>query len=255
MKEATPTGYSFLNSPTFRGEDEKRGGIGIIYRTVLNLSIVPLDVDTNSLEKVYVTDIRTGMMFISIHREPPYGTSNLKIGDFQKDIDNILDELCVRPNKLILLGDFNIHMNKPYKSDVSKFNISLSSYGCEQHITKPTHRLGNTLDLVITKTDDDVVLDWTVKQEIVSDHFQVYCTINRLKPEIPKIKRSMRNFRNFDQSSFDIKLQETLACADSDNVNDMVLCYTNICNGLLDKYAPVTTKSVSNRCRLPWYTE
>ena len=55
----------------------------------------------------------------------------------------------------------------------------------------------------------------------LSDHFQVYCTINRLKPEIPKIKRSMRNFRNFDQSSFDIELQEKLACVDSDNVNDM----------------------------------
>ena len=46
-------------------------------------------------------------------------------------------------------------------------DLHLSSNGFEQHITEPTHRLGNTLDLVITKTDDDVVLDWNVKQEIV----------------------------------------------------------------------------------------
>ncbi|XP_072037282.1 uncharacterized protein [Amphiura filiformis] len=194
-------------------------------------------------------------MFICIYREPPYGTSNLKINDFMKDVDNFLDEICVRPNKLILLGDFNIHMNKPFKSDVSQFSNLLSSNGFEQHITKPTHRLGNTLDLVISRPDDDVVLDWTVKVPIVSDHFQVYCTINRVKPDLPKITRSMRNFRNFDQPSFGTELKEKISCVECDDINDMVTCYTDICNCLLDKYAPVTTKSVSVRCRLPWYND
>ena len=51
----------------------------------------------------------------------------------------------------IIVGDFNFHINKPYKPTNSFIN-SLDNLSLNQHITKPTHILGNTLDLVITSS-------------------------------------------------------------------------------------------------------
>jgi hypothetical protein len=60
---------------------------------------------------------------------------------------------------IIVLGDFNIHVDKETDIHVDKENDSktiecihlLSSMDFIQHVTGPTHNRGHTLGLVITK--------------------------------------------------------------------------------------------------------
>jgi exonuclease III len=54
-------------------------------------------------------------------------------------------------NEVIFVGDFNIHVNKPTDVSTKKLTELLDLFGLQQHITSPTHRGGNTLDLVITR--------------------------------------------------------------------------------------------------------
>ena len=40
---------------------------------------------------------------------------------------------------MLVLGDFNIHVDVPNDIDAVKFLDLLESLGLEQHVTKPTH--------------------------------------------------------------------------------------------------------------------
>jgi exonuclease III len=80
IREVIPPGYSFLNFP--RGQNQGWGGTGILYRTVLNLTIVPLDVHTHTFEKACVVDTHTGIMFINIYRPFPSPTNKFRTCDF-----------------------------------------------------------------------------------------------------------------------------------------------------------------------------
>ena len=51
------------------------------------------------------------------------------------------------------MGDLNIHTNDPENQDTIPFDDTIKSLGIRNHVTFPTHRLQNTLDIIIT-TDD-----------------------------------------------------------------------------------------------------
>ena len=52
---------------------------------------------------------------------------------------------------MLVLGDFNIHVDVPNDIDAVKFLDLLESLGLKQHVTEATHIFGRTLDLVITR--------------------------------------------------------------------------------------------------------
>ena len=45
-----------------------------------------------------------------------------------------MDEIVLLPGKLLLVGDFNVHWNKPEKPDVKEYANTLSSANLQQHI-------------------------------------------------------------------------------------------------------------------------
>ena len=51
----------------------------------------------------------------------------------------------------------SIHINKPEKSEVSNVITLISSFGLNNHVHFPTYISGNTLDLIITRFDEDLV--------------------------------------------------------------------------------------------------
>ena len=51
------------------------------------------------------------------------------------------------------MGDFNFHVNNQSDSGANKFKALLNQYNLSQHVTIPTDTAGNTLDLVITRSD------------------------------------------------------------------------------------------------------
>ena len=79
--------------------------------------------------------------------------------------------------KLLIVGDFNVHMENEIDPDRKKFNSMLEKYGLKQHIKEPTHIGGGTLDIVITRTNvlDSLQLKNIEVTETVttSDHFLI----------------------------------------------------------------------------------
>ena len=72
--------------------------------------------------------------------------------------------------KLIILGDFNLHVNDRENSSGSRFLDLLESVGLVNHINVPTHNKGNTLDLIITRKDCDFEVHDARASFFISDH-------------------------------------------------------------------------------------
>ena len=88
---------------------------------------------------------------------------------------------CVEYVKLnfkhfVFCGDFNFHLNKPNDHDTIKFMNILDTFSLKQDINLSTHKLGNTLVLLIYDpecvTMNDIVVDSV--DNLGSDHSIIY---------------------------------------------------------------------------------
>ncbi len=146
--------HSFLNIA--RGTD-KHGGIAIISKTQLGLRLHSLNTETVTFEHASILDPNNGVHYIIVYRPPPSKANHFTQTAFFEEFDDFLQEVSLLPGKLIILGDFNFHLNEPHRSEVAHFMDILNSFGLEQHVDKPTHRSNNILDLIITRESEDLL--------------------------------------------------------------------------------------------------
>ena len=93
-----------------------------------------------------------------------------------------LESVVMSPEPLLITGDFNIHVDVPNDSDAARFLELLTSMGLEQHIDKPTHISGHTLDLIVTRCSDSLLFAKPIADYLFSDHITVLCDLELGKP-------------------------------------------------------------------------
>ena len=76
---------------------------------------------------------------------PPAASQN-----FLAEIEELFDYL-IRFDEIILVGHFNLHVDKINDRNAVLFLKLLKEYGWSQHINEVTHETGHALDLLITK--------------------------------------------------------------------------------------------------------
>ena len=89
---------------------------------------------------------------VTIYRPP-----DTNILDFCHEFKDILEQHINQSGKLVLMGDFNITVNKPSDRDPSTFLDTLDSFNLVNKIEEPTHQLSNTLNLIIHNADSNIV--------------------------------------------------------------------------------------------------
>ena len=75
--------------------------------------------------------------------------------------------------RLLIVGDLNIHVDVPDDADAIKFLDLLECMRLTQHVITPTHRSGHSLDLIITRDLDGLVQTLPISDSFLSDH----CTV------------------------------------------------------------------------------
>ena len=157
---------------------------------------------------------------------------------------------------LVLAGDFNIHVNIMTDNDAAQFLDLLSSIGLHQHIDFPTHTSGNTLGLLISRTLNSNLIQDVRPGTYFSDHCLALFTINISVPQLSRKKVSFRKTKAIDITAFMEDLSASRLCQDppSEPVK-LVDCYNTTLAGLLDRHAPLKTKTVTVRPQVPWYSE
>ncbi|XP_072030179.1 uncharacterized protein [Amphiura filiformis] len=252
IRECTPPFYSFSNFP--RGTSN-HGGIGIISKDSVNLRTVQTGFTTVNFEHASVVDLTSGIQYIVIYRPPPSSVNRLRTSNYLTEFDDFIGEVSLFPNKVVLLGDLNIHVNEPWKSEVKRFIRSYETAGFYQYAEGPTHISGNTIDLFLARLEDGIILRCESQVNLFSDHFMMHCYVNRNKPTLTKKSVKVRNFKEMDQVAFQADVTKAL-CTISDELtlDELVTEYDSKVITILDQHAPTKVKVRTNRPRFPWYS-
>ena len=57
---------------------------------------------------------------------------------------------------IINIQRLNFHLDDPSDNDAKNFTDLLETFGLSQHVTAPTHLSGHTLDLLISRSSNDI---------------------------------------------------------------------------------------------------
>ena len=227
------------------------GGVAILYKKTLRLTKIK-NKAFKSFEHIECS-MMSGSSIVRltcIYRSPTAAHSY--ITDFLNDFDQYLEELMHHMGKIIICGDFNIHMENTDDPDAKKFSSLLERYGLIQHVSCPTHINGGSLDLVLTRSNtcDQINLEnlEAIQTHTTSDHYLISFTCTTSPDRTSsRVRKSGRKINEIDMSSFkrDI-LSSDLNCPDKFiDCNTAVEIYNQTLTKILDDHAPQMTYYVN----------
>ena len=195
--------------------------------------------------------------YIVVYRPPPSPRNGLKTSDFLAEFDELVKELSTRSFKVLLLGDFNVHVDTPAKPDSVQFLSSIDEAGLQQHVRGPTHRCGHSLDLVISRTSDtSFVKSCLVNNNAYSDHYIISCMLDVSRPRLLDITSVSRNFRSIDNDEFRKKIAEAFVDFPFTNsADDQISFYNTTTSTVLDALCPAKKRKHKFRSHPVWYTD
>ena len=143
------------------------------------------------------------------------------------------------------------HTNSPSSTYSNRLTNTINSYNFIQNVLEPTHTSGNILDLILSHTSPNPIVNTSV-QNLVTDHHIVTFNLQFPKPKIyPKIIK-FRKIHKINISDFSTELI-ILAFSKNDHATDISHLDHSIIS-TLNNHAPLTTKSVTPRHSNKWFT-
>ena len=135
----TPPGYSIqLTNRVSRG-----GGVALIHRDSYRSSLVKSPTYSSFEHQTVSLKHNSDTIWITT----VYVPKGIFSSAFSTEICDLLGHLQAQPGKHVIVGDFNFHVNDISDTAANKFKILLDQYNLVQHVAKPTHINGNTLEL------------------------------------------------------------------------------------------------------------
>jgi len=101
---------------------------------------------------------------------------------FFDELSSVLEVLVTFSCSVLVAGDINIHVEDTADVDARRLHELLTSFDITQHVNSPTHRLGGTLDLVMTFTDYQLTEHCVDSPGIISDHYHLRSLACTLSP-------------------------------------------------------------------------
>jgi exonuclease III len=258
--ELCPDGYKFLDHPR---DGLRGGGTGLIYRDSLCVKKLDAGIKRSfEFSEWSVTTSSHKLRIVVLYRPPYSSEHNVPMSVFFNEFSNYLESLLLSKEPLLISGDFNIHIDDAADADSFKFQDLLESVGLRQHVTQATHTHGHTLDLIITRCSDQIIMNQPYVDRFISDHASVICDLLPAKP-VMSIKRvSYRKLKCVNMTSLNQDLAATALCATCrgeptnllpDDVDALARDYNETLSSLTNCHAPLKTKSVRTRASAPWY--
>ena len=103
---------------------------------------------------------------------------------------------------LVILGDFNMVIQDLNNPESLAFSDTMKALGLIQHIDKPTHPLGNTLDHIYTESLDALGIQKAFISIYISDHRLVGIEVI-MKKHIEQLDNQPRHpFKELDANLF-----------------------------------------------------
>ena len=262
-KDDTPTvealqqgGFKFQHIP--RPKANRGGGLGILFRdTIMVTKLKSSNFSTFELGLWKVQVKHTECTLAAVYR-PPYSSKHKKtIPMFITEFSDTLTDLLATYNNdhLIIVGDFNIHVDNLNNQDAKAFMETLNDLGCIQHVNCKTHEAGHTIDLCITPSNTVLNISPPSADAYLSDHAFVQFSVSIPKPPLIKQSTQSRSLRKINNLQLQTDLSKFTAEILNYDGHNIAQEYNNRLSSLLDKHAPVITKSRIIRPRVAWFDQ
>ena len=252
LKELTPDGYKLIHKCRDVGDEcgRRGGGVGLLADETFISDLLPSPSFSAFEHIIAKVDFgKFSFNFVNIYRPP-----NKSISSFFDQFQDLLSELITLHPSFIITGDFNIHLDDISLSEVQIFNTILDNFNLRQHVTGPTHVKGHTLDLFITPHDVTYVTTVNVT-EILSDHFSITAVLDFDLPKIPPKTITYRAISKINICDFQKDLAKSdLLLQPAKDSTSLYNQYHCVLSNLLEKHAPLKSKTCSSRPRDPWIT-
>ena len=191
---------------------------------------------------------------MAIYRPPPSKKNQLSNTLFLEEFSKLMEQLLILPGNLLIVGDFNYHVDNTTDPETIKFNKILEMFNLPQHVNGPTHKKGHTLDLMMTRISDQLVTNIELHDPFLSDHLAVSCTLHLEKPPLERVEIQYRRLRNIDMDSFNDDLRKVNFSSDAE-LPTIIDRYEKTLKETLEKHAPLKQGTVTLRPSAPWYNE
>ncbi len=156
---------------------------------------------------------------------------------------------------LLVFGDFNIHLEKPYATD---FHSLLASFDLKRLTTTSTHKSGNQLDLIYTR---DCTADNILVQPLhIFDHFFIKFTLHFATrvPPTPLPVTFRRNLRSLSPSHLSSVVSSSLPSPTHFSSLDVNAATDTLCSTLttcLDDICPLSSRPARTAPSNPWLSD
>ena len=242
------TGYRVLHVPRSHSAG---GGVGIIFKNSIRINTSLTDQFYSFELMAFHLSIVRRVRILLVYRPPGLSTS-LFLEEFSKLLEYITADQ--RQKRLLIVGDFNIHVDNPNDTTARQFLDLLDCFKLVQHVSEKTHANGHTLDLVVSNKMDHFVNDVRTTDPVISDHLAVHSTLHLEKPRFVKKVVSSRKLNGIDVTSFRRDIEGSVLLQHQEDLHAAVNNYDEVLRSLLDKHAPVKERVVTVRPSAPWYT-
>ena len=251
--QCTPSGYKFFDHPR---SGRQGGGTGLLFKNNLQVAKVAGG-ERQSFEysEWKITSGSRRINLIIIYR-PPYSVAHpVTSAVFFVEFAEYLESIVLSADPLLIVGDFNIHIDSNENYDAIKFLELLQSFSLTQHVEVPSHSSGHTLDLIITRKTDNLVFSVPRAICLFSDHMPVFCELDMGKVLFTKSKVSYRNLSAMNLDALRADLSNSDLCKNTDmfDVNELAICYNETLESAINRHAPLRTKTIVTRPYVPWF--
>jgi len=146
-EDIAPDGYRVLHQ--FRENDTDGGGVALVFAEHLRAVSVPLSSTLSGVDCLVakVPTRRGRLNLAAVYRPPTSSRYGAPVAQFCCEFGDLLDELLALPGQLIVCGDLNCPGAVRGTVDDRLLDV-LVSRKLVQRVDIPTHKDGNTLDLL-----------------------------------------------------------------------------------------------------------
>uniref|UniRef100_A0A669B0J7 Reverse transcriptase domain-containing protein n=1 Tax=Oreochromis niloticus TaxID=8128 RepID=A0A669B0J7_ORENI len=249
FSELLPPNCAFFSSPRPSG---RGGGLAVVFRNKFRVRHLPSPMFPSFEAQLLELAGTPLTLCVVIYRPPKYNKT------FINDFGDFLASLYLNYDRVLITGDFNIHIC--CKDDVfaKDFLTLVDSFNLIQWVDAPTHLKGHTLDLIFSYGLDICIRD--ISNIGISDHFPVIFDADLCKLdqgfEVPR--RLVRIINPGTVAEFSAAFSKSVLpdidCSTPSSVDDFASSFLSTCSSLLDVVAPMKVKRPRS-CSQPWLNE
>ena len=252
------TGYTFIGKPRL---DRKGGGVGFLIRKdILFRRKTELEVNDTILENMVIeVKCQTNILMCSGYRPP-----NTSMVDFSNGYENILKNITNHKHTNSVIGiDHNLDFIKYNRHNPTQLYLTQNlDYHMVPTITRPTRISHNSATLIDNLFVSQKLQD-KYKSSILINDFSDHLPCYVILPDVTELKASLQtvSFRVFSEK-VKLKICENIRKIDwqielnNDDVNEAFSKFHSKLTNLIEKFAPVKTKTINPRKqpRAKWLT-